>query len=755
MLESLMTISGVAAGDGAGLAFPLRLRRAWPREVSRLGMEYVDGAGRVVPGQWHADEEATRELFEKLWRRGGGAVLGTTGGAAGGALVVLQPGGVENRLASLAGLLERPGAELVTHRPGRRAVVRLTEVDGVRYAKALRASKIERIVRANRFVEGLAGRVFAVAGCELVDEGAGLIVMRELPGTPLHDLAGRGGAEFVDGCGAAGRALRSLHVAPASWLGVHDAKAEIAMLQERVAGAAVFVPGVHDAVGPGGGWVLEGRGGAAGELVVVHRDFYDKQVVIDGDGRPGLLDFDTLGSGEAALDVANMLGHLELRVLQGDCSREAAAAAGRAFLTGYGAGYGAGYGPDDAVMGRVAAYLDATRLRLAVLYAFWPKWAGLSERLLGAVGSASVCEVGRGLRPVVPARGAKRARAADTVEGAACPLVFVVGCPRSGTTMLERMLDAHPDLAMTHETHWVTKHAKRRRDLTREGFVRSDTLDRLYADDRFARMAPERAEIERVMGQGPLKYRRFVRLVYDHYRRGRGKAFVGDKSTGGYLRDIERLREVCPGSKIVHLVRDGRDVCLSMLGWPKNARAAGRFAMFADDPVATTAAWWQWHVLAGLERGRALGEDAYREVRFERLVREPAAECESLCGFLGLEPDARMAAFYAGRSAPASGRSANAAWLAPTPGLRDWRTQMGDEQVEMFEAIAGGTLAALGYERRFPRVSASVASLAAERVARWELEVGGGAGARSRGEVVVKQGRALTDEGEFRCIAGT
>lgn len=743
MLESLLTISEVVAGDIAAAALPLRLRRAWPREVSRLGMEYVDDAGRVVPGQWHAEEATTLELFEKLRRRGGGAVLS----AAGGALVVLQPGGVENRLPSLAGLLERAGAELVTHRPGRRAVVRLTEPDGVRYAKALRPSKLERIVRANRFVEVLAGRAFAVAACEMVDERAGLVVMRALPGTPLHDLAGRDVGAFADGCRGAGWALRSLHVAAPAWLGVHDATAEIAMLQERVAGAAVFVPGVHHAVVRVCGRVFEGLRGAAGEVVVVHRDFYDKQVVIGGDGRPGLLDFDTLGSGEAALDVANMLGHLELRVLQGACSRAAAAAAGRAFLAGYGA--------DDAVMGRAASYLDATRLRLAMLYAFWPKWAGLSERLLGAVGSPAISDIGGGLTPVVPARGAKRAPAADGAEGAACPLVFVVGCPRSGTTMLERMLDAHPDLAMTHETHWVTKHTKRRRDLTREGFVRSDTLDRLYADDRFARMAPERGEVERVMKQGPLKYRRFVRLVYDHYRRGRGKAFVGDKSTGGYLRDIERLREVCPGSKIVHLVRDGRDVCLSMLGWPKNARAAGRFPMFADDPVATTAAWWQWHVLAGLERGRTLGAGEYREVRFERLVREPAAECESLCEFLGLEPDARMAAFYSGRSEPASGKSANAAWLAPTPGLRDWRTQMEDEQVEMFEAIAGETLAALGYERRFPRVSASVASLAAERVARWEREVGGGADARSDGAVVVAQGRTLTDEGEYRCIAGT
>ncbi len=54
--------------------------------------------------------------------------------------------------------------------------------------------------------------------------------------------------------------------------------------------------------------------------MLLHRDFFDKQVVVDADGRPGLLDFDTLAAGEAAVDVANMLVHLELRRCSG-CAR--------------------------------------------------------------------------------------------------------------------------------------------------------------------------------------------------------------------------------------------------------------------------------------------------------------------------------------------------------------------------------------------------------------------------------------------------
>jgi Ser/Thr protein kinase RdoA (MazF antagonist) len=735
VLDSIATLTEAAEQPGgSALRFPLHLRRAWQRDLSRLGLQYVDAGGGVVPGQWWADKEQTADAHARLERAVGGALLAR----AGDELVLLQPGGADLKLPALGRVLGEPGAELLTHRPGRRAVVRLQTSGGTLYAKALRPSKVDRVRRAGEFVARLPARGFDVPETHSVDETGGLLVVRELPGRCLHDLAESDPSAFIDGCGRAGRALRSLHETAPAWITVHGPAAEMGMLRDRVAGVGAFVPAWHDAVRSASERVGAALGAVEHEAVVLHRDFYDKQIMIDANGRVGLLDFDTLGAGEAALDLANMLAHLELRVLQGTCSRETAAQAAAAFVDGY--------DPAPATRARVPAYLDASRLRLAMLYAFWPKWTGITPRLLGSLGRPTAW--GSSCTPVAPTRGTRRVRGPGDGPDAPCPLVFVLGCPRSGTTMLERMLDAHRDLAMTHETHWVTKHAKRRRDLTRDGLVRPDTLDAMYADDRFVRMAPRRDEVEALMADRPLKYRRLVRLVFDHFRRSRGKRFVGDKSTGGYLRDIGRLREMCPDSKIVHLVRDGRDVCLSMLGWPKAARAAGRFPMFRDDPVATTAAWWQWHVRAGMEQGRPLGAEAYREMRYEDLVSEPEQRCAQLCEFLGLDPDPAMAAFHAGRSRPGQGRSANAAWLAPTPGLRDWRSQMRPEQIEVFEAIAGDTLASFGYERRFPRVSPQAAELAAERVARWEYEVGG-AGMSVRQEVIITTGIPLP-EGELR-----
>ncbi|MGH3386204.1 MAG: hypothetical protein ACRDO1_16625, partial [Nocardioidaceae bacterium] len=77
-----------------------------------------------------------------------------------------------------------------------------------------------------------------------------------------------------------------------------------------------------------------------------------------------LLDFDLAAAGEAALDLANLLVHLELRSVQGRCSVERA---NRCAV-----GVVEGYGPSKALLSRLPAYLLTTRIRLAAVYAFRP-----------------------------------------------------------------------------------------------------------------------------------------------------------------------------------------------------------------------------------------------------------------------------------------------------------------------------------------------------------------------------------------------
>src|SRR5262249_4055478 len=56
------------------------------------------------------------------------------------------------------------------------------------------------------------------------------------------------------------------------------------------------------------------------------------------------------------------------------------------------------------------------------------------------------------------------------------PFVFLVGCARSGTTLLQRIVDAHPRIAITPELHWITDHSKNGKWMAPEGRVTPDLL---------------------------------------------------------------------------------------------------------------------------------------------------------------------------------------------------------------------------------------------------------------------------------------
>ena len=163
-----------------------------------------------------------------------------------------------------------------------------------------------------------------------------------------------------------------------------------------------------------------------------------------------------------------------------------------------------------------------------------------------------------------------------------------------------------------------------------------------------------------------------------------------------------------------------------MINWKRTNRSVGRFAAWTRDPVSASAFWWKWHVKLGRESAGGLGQDLYREVRYEALVADPAGECTELCTFLGLPYADTMLEFHEGRTKTKPGLDAKRAWLPITRGLRDWRSEMRTEDLERFEAAAGDLLEELGYprvesnfsEERLENAASIQASLAREVRAR-------------------------------------
>jgi hypothetical protein len=282
------------------------------------------------------------------------------------------------------------------------------------------------------------------------------------------------------------------------------------------------------------------------------------------------------------------------------------------------------------------------------------------------------------------------------------PYVFIVGCPRSGTTLLRRLVDTHPHIAIIHQSRFIPNFFEKRRGLTPEGLVTTKLVDRLLEARGVKNLETSREMLESLVDAGePVSYSTFVTGVFDLYGKVQGKRLVGDK-TPAYVRRIPTLHALWPDAKFVHIIRDGRDVCMSAINWRKADHALGRFSTWGEDQVSTAAVWWEWHVRLGREDGGSLAPQLYHEVRYEALVSMPEETCAALCDFLDLPYDDAMLRFHEGREKADPNLDTKKAWRPLTPGLRKWSEQMRSEDLERFEAASGDLLEELGYLRACP-----------------------------------------------------
>jgi hypothetical protein len=282
------------------------------------------------------------------------------------------------------------------------------------------------------------------------------------------------------------------------------------------------------------------------------------------------------------------------------------------------------------------------------------------------------------------------------------PYVFIVGCQRSGTTLLSRVGDAHTELAILRELHWLPRWWERRVGLTEDGMVTPEFVERLRRHSHFPRLELDPADVTTLVEEGgPKPYARLVTDLFNLHGHRRGKPLVGEK-TPKYVRHLPMLSQLWPHAKVVHLIRDGRDVALSLLDWSRSDRGGGRYPTWDEDRVMTAAHLWEWNVRLGRETSGRLGPERYHELRYEALVAGPESECTKLCAFLEVPYEPDMLRFHEGQMRSRS----RGPRLPITPALRRWREQMAPEDVARFEAAAGDLLEELGYERATPHASA-------------------------------------------------
>ena len=267
------------------------------------------------------------------------------------------------------------------------------------------------------------------------------------------------------------------------------------------------------------------------------------------------------------------------------------------------------------------------------------------------------------------------------------PPVIVLGVGRSGTTLLRVMLDRSSELAIPYETFFVPQLAHRHgRHPKLDEFV--DDLGRLRTLYDWG-ITPE--DIRPRLREG-MTTSEAIAAIFETYAERQGKPRWGDK-TPLYMQQLPLLERLFPDAFWVHLVRDGRDAALSFLELPMGF--SGK-TWAQPRTVAQFGARWRTEILAARRLGRHTGS-RYLELRYEDLVADPERELRRVCEHASLSWEPGMLDHTRVSDAANMPEHRNLA-QPPTPGLRDWRSQMRPEDALAFEQVAGDLLRSAGYE---------------------------------------------------------
>jgi hypothetical protein len=207
---------------------------------------------------------------------------------------------------------------------------------------------------------------------------------------------------------------------------------------------------------------------------------------------------------------------------------------------------------------------------------------------------------------------------ADTVTAPIdCPVVFIIGAPRSGTTWLQQMLGAYPGIVTSQETDFFNRYVEPlcrswSQDLATDRQRRFKGLAAVLTQDEFDRWISES-----------------IGAVYRKLRSLKPSASVILEKNPTYSLKTDLIARYVPQARFIHVLRDGRDVVASLL-----AASAGWGASWAPSKSTRAAKTWRKHVI-GAQQARKNG-NAYIEVRYEQLLRDGPAELHRVFDFCGL-----------------------------------------------------------------------------------------------------------------------
>lgn len=284
------------------------------------------------------------------------------------------------------------------------------------------------------------------------------------------------------------------------------------------------------------------------------------------------------------------------------------------------------------------------------------------------------------------------------------PMFFIIGRPRSGTTLLRVLFEAHPKVTIPPESPFIINLCKKYGKVTSwNETVINEFCDDLFKQRYFDKWLIGRAELlENLLRvKGEVTFQDMVRQVCLSYTSVFDKKeiqLIGDKNPA-YSLFAGRIHKLFPDAKIIHITRDYRDNYLSLIN------------VNFEVPIVPLVVYRWKFAYKRMQKLKKRHPELVYSLKYEDLATDPENQFSKLCTFLGIDYDPSVMSFYQ-KKTEAEQAYAGSHDLAlvhkslfkpiSTDRMNLWKKQMTGRQIRVADLVAGKTAAKAGYERKYP-----------------------------------------------------
>lgn len=262
------------------------------------------------------------------------------------------------------------------------------------------------------------------------------------------------------------------------------------------------------------------------------------------------------------------------------------------------------------------------------------------------------------------------------------PPFFIVGCGRSGTTLLKSMLSAHPALHLMPETFFFRSILPR---VAQHESAPWESIDTWWMADMGITPRSIKPFVEKRLKEGGSPDCALLAAVFDTHRcKNPGKA-IGEK-TPDHVNHLDYIRRCFPDARVIQIVRDPRAVLASF-----------RKVKVGSNAVSDVVKEWLGAITV-LERWR--GTEGFLAIRYEDLVENPEEVLREVCQTLGVYWSADLLEYHRRSEkgfAPEQGHHANTLRPLFRGSLDSWRNELSDTDVALVEWALRGAMPRYGY----------------------------------------------------------